>query len=70
MLVGYGFIGMVFKYTADFYSEIIENITIGEQETSVFCYQVSFFEIAAYLTVANAFPSILSSSIIFSGEQF
>ena len=40
MLVGYGFIGIVFIQAADFSSEIIEIITIGEQETSVLCYKV------------------------------
>ena len=37
-LVGYCSIGIFYTKTADFYSEIIENTTVGEQETSVLFY--------------------------------
>ena len=43
-LVGYGFIGIIYLLSAGIYSEIIENITIGEQQTSVLCDKVSFLK--------------------------
>ena len=43
MLVGYGLIGFVFIQATGFYSEIIEKITVSEQETSLMCDKVSFF---------------------------